>query len=185
MADALGLPDDVPCLQTLPYRAFLLIEHHELRIGHEMLRDRTNLVDRWADAYHRGMDLPEAHRTKVLARALELVKPDFVQWSNKVCLTADVVCAPSAEAIAVVPTAGGVVVTVLTQFRYSYWPQSGSDWGEHEIRVYDLNVVLDGVIVAERLVHQRGFHIHEVDEDDYDDAKAAKSVADEVIAKMP
>ena len=44
---------------------------------------------------------------------------------------------------------------------------------------------LDGAIVAERLVHQRGFHIHEVDEDDYDDAKAAKSVADEVIAKMP
>ena len=40
-----------------------------------------------------------------------------------------------------------------------------------------------GAIVAERLVHQRGFHIHEVDEDD--DAKAAKSVANEVIAKMP
>lgn len=129
------------------------------------------------------MDPLEAHRARLVARALELVQPDVHKCLENGIAT--IVRGPAAEAVGLLPAASGVAVAMLAHFRSSSWAQSGSDWGEHEIRIYELTVADDGAIVAERLVAQRSLHIREGAEDGYDDASVAKSVADEIVGKVP
>ncbi|MBK9001498.1 MAG: hypothetical protein IPM35_37735 [Myxococcales bacterium] len=125
----------------------------------------------------------DAHHAKLVARALELVQPDVAECAGGGMAT--IVRGPSAQVIASIPAPGGVAVTMLAHFRSSHLAQSGSDWGEHAIRIYELTLADDGSIAAERLVHDRCLFIRESAEDGYDDAGVAQSVADEVVAKSP
>lgn len=125
----------------------------------------------------------DAHHAKLVARALELVQPDVAECGGGGMAT--IVRGPSAEVIASVPAPSGLVVTLLAHFRSSHLAQSGSDWGEHAIRIYELTLADDGSIVAERLVHDRCLLIRESAEEHYDDAGAAQSVAEEVLANSP
>jgi hypothetical protein len=120
---------------------------------------------------------------KVRARAYELVQPAFVQASTNVGLRSEVIREPLAWVIAVEHAASGDVITVLTQFRHSYVAQSGSDWGAHELAVYDLTLSLEGAIVDERLIHHRIVQIHENDEASYLDGVTWGAVTGDILEK--
>jgi hypothetical protein len=124
-------------------------------------------------------DLPEAARARVLERALRPLQEacDQEERDGYLC----VMRKPVAAAVAAVKTTENVVVTTCGHFRVSHYAQSGSDWGEHFVWVYEFTLDSDLEIVVERRIEQSVERLSEADEETYDDAYYAMKLVEDLV----